>query len=409
MAQAYKWQFKARFRRGAYGWRGTKPAAQRLKEAVSEIKKVNRSDSLLAGEGAVSLMERLWPALEHIDSSSGILCNAVYRTLNELIPILIKADADKKTRKKWMERLYDAVADDGVDFLCPVQERWGEICVYDDLKNEWADFLCSGLKSCWQTDQPGGHFVGTDICLSSLLESGRYTELAKIISLRKYTFWSYDKFYAEALLRQGRVDEAIRFAESRLKDDYGRQDILSFCERALIESGRKEEAYLRYGLVISEGTTYLATFRAIVKKYPELDPRKILMDLIAQSDDKGAWFASARQAGYLDIAKACAFSGSVEPKTLNRAARDTIDTSPEFAAEIALRSVDLLLSGHGYEVTTLDVSEALRYLMTAAEKLNKVSWAVSGLKRLSQSRAAEYNGFGYQMVKDLIPRYDTVA
>jgi len=91
---------------------------------------------------------------------------------------------------------------------------------------------------------------------------------------------------------------------------------------------------------------------------------------------------------------------------LNRAARDTVETNPEFAAEIALRSVHLLLSGYGYEVTTLDVSEALRYLMTAAEKLDKMSWAVSGLKKLTQSNMSEYNGFGYQMVKDLISRYE---
>jgi len=181
---------------------------------------------------------------------------------------------------------------------------------------------------------------------------------------------------------------------------------LSFCERALIKSERKEEAYQRYGLIVCEGTTYLATFRAIVKKYPELEPRKVLMDLIEQSDDKGAWFASAIQAGYLDIAKTCAFTGNIDPKTLNRAARDTVETNPKFAMEIALRSVDLLLSGYGYEVTTLDVSEALKYLMAAAEKLNKISWAVSGLKRLSQSRASEYNGFGHQMVKDQISWYE---
>jgi len=34
--KAYKWTFKARFRRHAFGWR-SKPAIQRVKQAVSEI------------------------------------------------------------------------------------------------------------------------------------------------------------------------------------------------------------------------------------------------------------------------------------------------------------------------------------------------------------------------------------
>jgi hypothetical protein len=49
-------------------------------------------------------MERLWPALEHIDTSSGALGGAVHRTLGDLIPILISAPADVATRSAWLER-----------------------------------------------------------------------------------------------------------------------------------------------------------------------------------------------------------------------------------------------------------------------------------------------------------------
>ena len=48
-------------------------ACQRLREAVSEIKKVAKKDPVLGAEGAVRLMEKLWPALQHEDSSSGAL------------------------------------------------------------------------------------------------------------------------------------------------------------------------------------------------------------------------------------------------------------------------------------------------------------------------------------------------
>lgn len=137
MAGSHKWTFKARFRSRAYGWRGSQLAAQRLKEAVSEIKRVAKSDPIQAGEGCVSLMERLWPALQDIDTSSGALGTAVARTLDALIPILIAAPCDKVTRDKWLGRLYEAVADDGVQYLDPVEERWGEICVLPELAHEW--------------------------------------------------------------------------------------------------------------------------------------------------------------------------------------------------------------------------------------------------------------------------------
>lgn len=54
-----KWQFKTKFRAKAFGWRGSRLAISRLKEAVSEIKAVAKSDPVAAGDGAVSLMERI--------------------------------------------------------------------------------------------------------------------------------------------------------------------------------------------------------------------------------------------------------------------------------------------------------------------------------------------------------------
>jgi hypothetical protein len=38
----------------------------RIKEAVSEIKKVARKDPVLGAEGSISFMEKLWPALQLI-------------------------------------------------------------------------------------------------------------------------------------------------------------------------------------------------------------------------------------------------------------------------------------------------------------------------------------------------------
>jgi hypothetical protein len=130
MTSDHRWAFKARFRARAYGWHGSALAGKRLKEAVREIVSVAKSDRVLAAEGCVSLMERLWPALEAIDTSSGALGGAVHRTLHELIPILISAPADLKTHSAWLERLFQAVMDDGVQYLAPVEDHWGEIAVY---------------------------------------------------------------------------------------------------------------------------------------------------------------------------------------------------------------------------------------------------------------------------------------
>nr|WP_281720645.1 hypothetical protein [Nitrosomonas nitrosa] len=46
-----------------------------------------------------------------------------------------------------------------------------------------------------------------------------------------------------------------------------------------------DEAYRRYAVEANQRTTNLATFRAIVKKYPNKPPQDILRDLIASTSD----------------------------------------------------------------------------------------------------------------------------
>jgi hypothetical protein len=101
-------------------------------------------------------MERLWPALEHIDTSSGAFGGAVHRTLGDLIPILISAPADVATRSAWLERLFRAVMDDGVQYLAPVEDRWGEIAVYPEIMEEYAERLRGMIRRVWVERPPGG-------------------------------------------------------------------------------------------------------------------------------------------------------------------------------------------------------------------------------------------------------------
>lgn len=375
MAKSHKWTFKSRFRTNAFGWNGTQLAKKRLKEAVSEIKKAYRQDPILAGEGIVSLMERLWPALEHIDSSSGALGTAVNRTLEELIPLLIDAPAENRIRQKWLERLYQAIADDGVDYLSPVEERWGEICHYPELSNQWADKLLSPLKTAWSDKRLGSHVVGTTLCLSSLLYSKRYSELYKLIQLSETPFWHYDKFWAQALVDQGQIDNAIAFAKSRNYFQPPEWEISEFFERVLLDVGRGEEAYQEYALSANYGQTYDALFKKIRKKYPFKNPRTILNDLMDKYGSKGKWFAAAKNASFYDIALECAQSSEAEPSTLVRAARDFLERDPEFSMNVSLCAIHNLLFGYAYEPNPSDILNAYSYCIASAEKLGKIQFS----------------------------------
>ena len=62
-ARTASWAFTRRIRRGAFGWK-SKPAIARVRQAVSEIKKVARRDPVLGAEGAVPFLERVSPALQ---------------------------------------------------------------------------------------------------------------------------------------------------------------------------------------------------------------------------------------------------------------------------------------------------------------------------------------------------------
>ena len=386
MAPVQKWQFKARMRARSYSWRGTALATARLKAAVSEIKKVAKTDPVAAGDGVVSLMERIWPAFQDIDTSSGALGTAVSRTLDELIPILIAAPADHAITSMWLERLFEAVQNDGVQYLAPVEDRWGEIARYPDLINDYADRLLWVVRRAWAVRNGFEYVAGTAICLSCLLEAGRYAELQELLATRRSKFWSWHRFGAEALVRQGLWEAAIDFAEGvrdTANSPYEDGSIDRFCEDLLIRHGRSNEAYRRYGLVAAGGTTNLATFRALTKRYPDRDRRQTLIDLIETRGDKGKWFAAAKDAGFLDIALECAELSGVDPSTLVRAARDFCDKEPRFAAVVGLLAIRHLLAGGGYDPQVSEAADAATHLLAAARQIGAVDWARAELGKLA--------------------------
>ncbi len=89
----------------------------------------------------VLLLERLSPALEQVDSSSGALGSAVDRAIETLVPLIAAADVESAVRERWLERLFEALQDDQVPYIESLGEHWGSLCVAPELASQWADRL----------------------------------------------------------------------------------------------------------------------------------------------------------------------------------------------------------------------------------------------------------------------------
>ena len=364
---AHKWQFASRFRRHAFGWRSDAPV-QRIKEAITEIKQVARKEPVIAAEGAIILLEKLSPALEQVDSSSGALGSAVNKAIDTLVPIIVKAEVEPKLRQRWLERLWQALQDDEMPYIELLGDYWGELCVTPELASRWADEFLPVVESVWSPNASGhGFFKGASACLASLYAAGRHQELLALLDKARFKWWHDRRWGVKVLAAIGRKAEAIRYAEeSRGLNDPGWQ-IAQACEEILLSSGLHDEAYRRYAIEANQGTTNLATFRAIAKKYPHKQPEEILRDLIASTPGaEGKWFAAAKDTGLFAVAAELATRSPTDPRTLTRAARDYAEKQPEFALAAGLAALRWISLGHGYDITGVDVLDAYSAVTQAA-------------------------------------------
>ena len=382
--QKHRWQFTSRFKRNAFGWR-SQPAIQRVHEALSEIRRVRRTDPVLAAEGAVLFLERISPALEHVDSSSGAIGTAVNHAIEELVAVIAKAPAQVSKRAEWLERLWEAYIADAIPYIETLGEFWGQLCATKELASAWADRLVDELRENWENrDRSRGHyFQGTPVCLSSLLAASRYEELLEFLE-KAPVVWTYRRWGIHALVALGKKAEAIRYAEAScgLNDDP--VAIARACEQILLSSGLAEEAYERYAIRANRNTSYLASYRAIVRKYPHKEPAQILRDLVRSTPgEEGKWFAAAKDAGLFDLAIELANYSPCDPRTLARAARDFEDENPSFALEVGLAALNWLDKGYGYEITIADVWTAYSHTMKAAEHLGRCDEARERIRGLA--------------------------
>ena len=102
------------------------------------------------------------------------------------------------------------------------------------------------------------------------------------------------------------------------------------------------------------------------------DPSRILRDLVAATPgEEGKWFATAKEAGQLEMAAELANQSPCDPKTLIRAARGFVGKNPHFALEAGLAAIRWLAQGYGFEIVGADVWAAYSHTLKAAEQIGR--------------------------------------
>ena len=181
----------------------------------------------------------------------------------------------------------------------------------------------------------------------------------------------------------GKKSEALSFAEDSRGLNQPDFLISEACEQILLSSGLSEQAYSRYAIEANQKSTYLATFRAIAKKYPHKEPADILKDLAASTPgEEGKWFAAAKSAGLYGQAIELASQSPCDPRTLIRAARDMVEKEPRFALEAGMAALRWFVQGYGYDITSADVRQAYDWTVKAAEHAGCKSEALQRLRDL---------------------------
>ena len=307
----------------------------------------------------------------NVDSSSGAIGTAVNRAIETLVPLMVQADVDVKTRQRWLERLWEAIQEDEMPYIEALAGYWGELCVSKETAWEWADRFLPILQRMWSPEETAfGYFRGTEACLSAMLAAQRYEEVIALVEKARYKTWHIRRWGFKALVSMGRRAEAIRFAEASQEPNSLNEQISEVCEALLLSSGLADEAYARYGIQANQRTTYIATFRAIAKKYPAKEPETILQDLVRTSPgNEGKWFAAAKDVGLLNMAVELAQLSPTDPLTLSRAARDYATKDSNFSLAVGLASLHWMARGYGYELTSADVLQVFQSVQDAGRAM----------------------------------------
>jgi hypothetical protein len=132
------------------------------------------------------------------------------------------------------------------------------------------------LQTACSDPRQGNYVRGSGVCLFSLLAAGRHQELLEALAFQRFPFWHDRKFGMQALASEGRMDEPLAYAEASRARISRMRPSMPHARKSCWISARVDEAYEKYALAANGSSTGLATFRAIVRKYPGRDPKKIL-------------------------------------------------------------------------------------------------------------------------------------
>lgn len=368
------WAFRARFRRNAYGWKGSRLAVSRIKEALSEIRAVARHDPVGAAEGAVLFLTVVSPALSDVDSSSGALGNATNAAIDALVPIIAQAPVSLPERQKWLTKLYAALEEDQIPYIEYLGEHWGELCADPALASSWADELLPTVKHMIAERVRGKHafFKGSSPCFSALFRAKRHDEVLQLLADEPHPYTGDLIWGARVLVARGQVDEGITYLRDGAGAYIDPTDFAKFAEQSLLAVGRRAEAFNQYALLANRANSHVATFRTLHKKYPEIEPERLLSHLIQNSPESpGKWFATAKTLGQLELAERLIWESPCDPHTLIRAARDFAAKHPAFAMQCARGALHWISTGYGYEITGIDVNTAWKLAVSTSEAVGQ--------------------------------------
>ena len=227
------------------------------------------------------------------------------------------------------------------------------------------------------------YFIGTGLCYAALFKAGRHDELLTLLEAKPHAIWSYAVWDGRVHAARGDIDGAIAYMKRKAGINTPIGAMARFGEEILRDAGRSAEAYGHYAIEANQANSRIATYRAIAKKYPEVEPDRLLADLIESTPgEEGKWFATAKARKRFDLALRLARLSPCDPKTLTRAARDHLTSQPEFAANTALAALYRIAKGHGYEIAALDVQHAYEHAIQASQRLGKADQVEQQVREL---------------------------
>jgi hypothetical protein len=169
----------------------------------------------LAATGAVLFLEKVSPAREQVDSSSGAIGTAIIHAIETCAKIIAEAPVDDEARDGWLERLWEAHQNDEMPHIERLADYWGALGASRDRASAWADRLVGNVEAVWSPHRRrGGCFHGTIACLSELFHAGRHEELIALLDKAPNSLWHYREWGVSAPAAMGRKAEAIRFVEA---------------------------------------------------------------------------------------------------------------------------------------------------------------------------------------------------